>query len=113
MSWPWNRSRSGWARGELLQLGDELGVAAESQVGLAPVLERGDAQLLEPQRLAPQRAVVGEAVERRTAPERERVARSPSTAVAASPSSSAALPVDAARARTAGRRRRSASTASR
>src|SRR5215204_4329777 len=57
------------------ELGDEVGMAAERQVGLDPLLERGQAQLLEPADLLAGEVLIGEVGERRTAPEGERLAQ--------------------------------------
>ena len=40
---------------ERLELADELGVTAEREIGLDPLLERGEPQLLQPGDLAPGR----------------------------------------------------------
>src|SRR5215218_8843421 len=57
------------------ELGDEVGMAAERQVGLDPLLERAQAQLLEPADLFASEVLIGEVGERRTAPEGERLAQ--------------------------------------
>ena len=58
-----------------LELADELGVAAEREVGLDPLLERRQPQLLEPRRLDPRERLVVELGQRRPAPQRERLAQ--------------------------------------
>ena len=57
-----------------LQLGDELAVAAEREVGVDPVLERGEPQLREAGGLGRRERLLRELGERRAAPERERLA---------------------------------------
>ncbi len=59
---------------ECLELSDELGVPAESEIGLDPLLERDRAQLLQPGDLGLGERLVEEVRERRPAPERERLA---------------------------------------
>ena len=61
-------------RDERLQLADERAVPAEREIGVDPVLERGEPELLEPVRLRPRERLVREVGERRAAPERERLA---------------------------------------
>ena len=61
---------------ERFQLGDELGVPPEREVGLDPLLERDRAELLEPRDLRLRERLVEEVGERGTAPERERLAQS-------------------------------------
>ena len=56
---------------EGLELGDELGVAAEGEVGLDPLLEGGQVQLLEASDLALREGLGREVRKRRSAPERE------------------------------------------
>ena len=75
MSCARGRSRSGCACDERLELGDELGVAPEREVGLDPLLERDGAELLEPRDLGLGERLVEEVGERRAAPERERLAQ--------------------------------------
>ena len=65
---------------ERLQLGDELAPRPELEVGVDPLLERVQPQLLEPADLALREALELEIGERRPAPERERLARAASTA---------------------------------
>ena len=60
---------------ERLELGHGLGVAAEREVGLEPLLERDEAQLLEPADLVAGERLVAEVRERRPAPEPERPAQ--------------------------------------
>ncbi len=74
MSCARGRSRSGCARDEALELGDELGVAAEGEVGVDPLLEHDRAELLEPRDLVLRERLVQEVGERGAAPERESVA---------------------------------------
>ena len=59
---------------ERLQLARERRVAAGGEVGLDPLLQHRDAQLLEPLRLRLRPALVAEVRERRAAPEVERLA---------------------------------------
>ncbi len=59
--------------GERLELADDLGVPAEREHGLRTVLDRGQAQLIEPGRLGKQRPLLAEVGERGTTPERERL----------------------------------------
>ena len=56
---------------ERLELGDQLSVTAEGQVGLGAVLERDQAQLLQPSCLVLRKGLVGEVRQRRPAPEVE------------------------------------------
>jgi hypothetical protein len=58
-----------------LELADELRVLPEYELGLDARLERDQAQLVEPRRLDLCERLVRDVVERRPAPERERVAR--------------------------------------
>ena len=60
---------------ERLELGDELGVAAQREVGLDALLDDDGAQLLEPGDLRLRERLVDEVGERRAAPERERLAQ--------------------------------------
>jgi hypothetical protein len=66
------------ARGMLgdqgLELADELRVFSEHELGFDPRLERHQPQLLEPRDLGLRERLVGDVVERRTAPERQGVA---------------------------------------
>ena len=57
---------------ERLELGDQLSVMAERQVGLGAVLERDQAQLLQPSCLVLRKGLVGEVRQRRPAPQGER-----------------------------------------
>ena len=61
-------------RHQLLQLGDQLGVAAVREVGLDPPLEHGEPPLPEPLDLGGRRALELDAVQRLAAPQRQRVA---------------------------------------
>jgi hypothetical protein len=58
---------------ERLQLGDERRVPAVLELGVDPGLDRGQAELFDPLDLAAGEVVVGDLVERRAAPERERL----------------------------------------
>ena len=58
---------------ERLELGDERAVAAEGEVGVDPLLEQREPELLEPRRLDGGERLEGELRERRAAPERERL----------------------------------------
>ena len=60
---------------ERLQLADERGVAAERELGVDPLLEGDDAQLVEPGGLEPGELLLVEVCERRAVPERERLAQ--------------------------------------
>ena len=60
--------------GERLELDDDLVVAAKEEIGVDPVLERDEAGLVQPRRLVRQHAMSGQVPERRTAPERKRLA---------------------------------------
>ena len=66
---------------ERLELADELGVTAERQVGVDPLLERRQPQLLQPRDLGLGERLVGEVGERRPAPQRERLAQLRAAAV--------------------------------
>ena len=59
---------------ELLELRDDLLVAAELELGLDPPLQQVQAQLLEPTDLRSGERQVGELAERWAAPEREAAA---------------------------------------
>jgi hypothetical protein len=54
-----------------LQLGDEIGVAAEREIDLDPLLDSRQAQFLEPVYLGLRKALVGEIAQRRSAPQRQ------------------------------------------
>ena len=60
-------------RNESLQLRSDVGVAAESQIGLEPLLHCAEPQLVQPADLALSERVVGEVGEGRPAPEGERL----------------------------------------
>ena len=62
-------------RDERRELADERGVASKRKVGLDPLLEHGEAALLEARDLGPSEVVVGEIGQRRPAPQRERFAQ--------------------------------------
>src|SRR5207247_853239 len=57
---------------EALELGNELAIPAESELGLDPLLDRSDPKLLEPGDLGLGEELVAEVGERRAAPEIER-----------------------------------------
>ena len=59
------------ARDQQLELADEVGGAAECEVGLDAVLERGELQLLQARALDARERLGGELGQRRAAPERE------------------------------------------
>ena len=73
---------------ELLQLADELRVAAERELGVDPPLDRGEPDLLEPLDRGPRERLVREIGERRAAPEPERLAQQLRGLLPASPRSS-------------------------
>jgi hypothetical protein len=54
---------------ELAQLGDDFGLAAESEIGVEPILEHGQAELLEAVGVDTDERLVGQISERRSAPE--------------------------------------------
>ena len=56
---------------ELLEVGDELRVAADGKLGIESILERRQAKLLEPRDLGLGECLVGEILQRRPAPERQ------------------------------------------
>ena len=58
--------------GEVVELGDDLGVPTEREVGVDATLDRLQPFLLEPSDLAQERRFVGEVGERRSTPETER-----------------------------------------
>ena len=60
---------------ERLELGDELGVTAQCQVGIDALLDDDGSQLLEARDLRLRERLVDEVGERRPAPERERLAQ--------------------------------------
>jgi hypothetical protein len=66
----------GVPRGERRRVGDRAVVAAELDLRLDPVLERGEPELVEARNLRLEEALEGEVAERGAAPERERVAKS-------------------------------------
>ena len=57
---------------ERLELADDVAVSAELEVGVDPLLERDEPQLLEPADLRLREVVERELRERRASPERER-----------------------------------------
>ena len=59
---------------ERLELGDDLGVTREREVGLDPFLDGGQAELLQAGDLLLRERVEGEVRERRAAPETQRLA---------------------------------------
>ena len=71
-SWPFAQRLLRDERGELA---DERGVASKREVGVDPLLEHGEAALLEARDLGPREVVVGEIGQRRPAPQRERLAQ--------------------------------------
>ena len=77
---------------ERLQLGNRLGVTAHRQICLQPLLQRDQSQLLEPADLVAGEHLVLELRERRAAPQLERLARSSSSAPAASPATISCRP---------------------
>ena len=64
-------------RHQLLQLADELCVAAEREVGLDAPLEHGEALLGEPLRLVMRQALEVQPLQRLSAPQRERLPQEP------------------------------------
>ena len=62
---------------EELELGDEVGVAPELELGVDQLLARREAELLEPRDLECRERLVGDVGERRAAPEPERLAEAP------------------------------------
>ena len=58
---------------EGLQLGDEIGMTAELELGLDSILGRRRPQFLEPDRLGPRKRDVGAVGERRATPQSERL----------------------------------------
>ncbi len=60
---------------ERLELGDELGVAAQREVGVDALLDDDGSQLLESRDLRLRERLVDEVGQRRSAPERERLAQ--------------------------------------
>ena len=74
MSCARSRSRSGCSRDERLELGDHLRVPAELELGVDPPLERLQAELVEVHSRRGD-GLAGKVGERRSAPQRERVAQ--------------------------------------
>ena len=74
-----------------LELGNELGMAPKGEVGLDPLLERGEPQLLEAQHGASRKCLETQIGERRTSPELERRRNAPA-ASSARPTESARRP---------------------
>jgi hypothetical protein len=64
---------AGVLRRERLQLGRELAVAAERQVRLHPVLQRGQPELLEPRHLGLRERLIAHVLVRRPAPQSQRL----------------------------------------
>jgi hypothetical protein len=64
-------------RDQALELADELAPVPEGELGIDPLLDRSQTQLLEPRDLALGERLVGEIGERGAAPERQRVPKSP------------------------------------
>jgi hypothetical protein len=61
--------------GERLELAHKLSVLARGEIGVDPLLERAEAQLLELRRVCLRERLVGEVGQRRPAPQRERLAQ--------------------------------------
>ena len=59
-----------------LELADELGRAAEGEIGVDPILQRREAKLLEAPDSRSRPRLVGELDQRRAAPQRERLPQS-------------------------------------
>ena len=78
-------------RDQRLELADQLGVAAEREVGLDPLLERRQPQILQPPGLDSGKRLLAELRQRRPPPERERLAQT-ADARAGSPAASASRP---------------------
>ena len=98
-----SRSRSGWRATSVSSSADELGVAAEREVGVDTLLERAEPQLLEPRDLGLGERLVGEVGERRPAPQRERLAELLRAALGGAPPASATSCSKRARSSSAGR----------
>jgi hypothetical protein len=62
---------------QALELADEVRMASEREVGLDPLFEGTQAQLLQPRDLRLGKRLVGEVVQRRSSPQPERVAEDP------------------------------------
>ena len=62
---------------EPFELADEIGVAAESEVGLDSLLERAETELLQPRCLGFRERLIGELVQRWASPESQGVAQDP------------------------------------
>ena len=62
-------------RDERLELADERGVAAQLELGVDPLLDRREPELVEPRSLDLEARLVAEVGERRAAPELERAAQ--------------------------------------
>ena len=60
---------------ERLQLADDLGMTARGELGVDPLLERGQPQLLQPHDLRLGERLIREVRERRPAPQRQRLAQ--------------------------------------
>ena len=75
MSWPRRRFAQRVLADELLELGDQLGVAAERQISLDPTLERDQPLLLQAGDVALRERLVREVRQWRPAPQRERLAQ--------------------------------------
>ena len=72
MSWP-RTAPAAVCGDQLLELGDQFAVPAERQLRLDPLLESGEAQLLQPGDLARGERLVREVGQRRSPPQRERL----------------------------------------
>ena len=98
MSCPRRRSRNGSRGDEPLELGHELGAAAQRQIGLDAILDRGGAQVLQARDLGRRERLERHVGQRRPAPLLERRAQPRRRAlVAARPPARAAPPRTAAR----------------
>ena len=77
MSWPRRRSDSGCSATRRSSSPTSSPCAAESEVRVDAILERGEAKLLEPTDLGLRPRLVGEVDQRRAAPQRERLPQAP------------------------------------
>ena len=71
MSCPRSRSRRGWRAVKRFELGDQRVVPAERQLGLDPLLDRDEPELLQPFRVGAREVLVGDLGQRLSAPECE------------------------------------------
>src|SRR5439155_11086613 len=67
----------GVLRDQALEFGDEVAVMSEREVGLDSILERGETKLLQPGDRRLRKRLVGKVGERRSAPQRQRLAQLP------------------------------------